>query len=135
MISKIETSMAPRAIGPYSQGTMATLEPHQKWIFVSGMLPINPETGKLVEGDIQTLTRQVIVNLEAVLKAGGSSLGQIVRTDVFLKDLKNDFLGLNEEYSKWFGTGVPPARQTIQVADLPLGARVEISCIAIALTT
>jgi 2-iminobutanoate/2-iminopropanoate deaminase len=131
MIHKIETSKAPKAIGPYSQGITTTLEPHQKWIFVSGMLPIHPETGKLVEGDIQTLTRQVLANLEAVLKAGGSSLEHVVRTDVFLIDLKNDFSGMNEEYSQWFTTGASPARQTIQVADLPLGARVEISCIAL----
>lgn len=128
MIKKINTSKAPAAIGPYSQAILAS---SQKLLFVSGMLPINPQSGKLIEGDIQTLTRQVIENLEAVIKEGGSSLEYVVRTDVFLKDLKNDFQGMNQEYSLWFKQENPPARQTIQVADLPLGSRVEISCIAI----
>jgi 2-iminobutanoate/2-iminopropanoate deaminase len=132
MIKKIETTQAPAAIGPYSQGIVTTIEPHQKMIFVSGMLPINPETGKLIEGDITTLTKRVMQNLEAILKAGGSSLANVVRTDVFLKDLKNDFAQMNEEYSRWFTDGVPPARQTVQVAELPLGSKIEISCIAIA---
>jgi 2-iminobutanoate/2-iminopropanoate deaminase len=132
MIKKIETSQAPAAIGPYSQGIVTTLDPHQKMIFVSGMLPINPETGKLIEGDIQILTRQVMQNLEAILKAAGSSLAHVVRTDVFLKDLKADFSKMNEEYGRWFTDGVPPARQTIQVSDLPLGSKIEISCIAVA---
>ncbi len=132
MIKKIETSKAPAALGPYSQGIVATFQPHQRMIFVSGMLPIHPESGKLIEGDIQQLTKRVMQNLEAILKAEGSSLAHVVRTDVFLKDLKRDFALMNEEYSRWFSDGVPPARQTIQVADLPLGAAIEISCIAVA---
>lgn len=100
-------------------------------IFVSGQLPIDPETGKLIEGDIKTLTKRVIDNLEAILQAAGSSLQQVVRTDVFLKDLKRDFAGMNEEYAKRFTHSAAPARQTIQVAELPLGALVEISCIAL----
>jgi 2-iminobutanoate/2-iminopropanoate deaminase len=132
MIKKIETSKAPAALGPYSQGIVATLQPHQKMIFVSGMLPINPDTGKLIDGDMLMLTRQVMQNLEAVLKAEGSSLTNVVRTDVFLKDLNTDFAKMNEEYARWFTDGVPPARQTIQVSDLPLGSKIEISCMAVA---
>ncbi len=130
MKRKISTSKAPAAIGPYSQGISISLDPSQKFLFVSGMLPLDPQTGKLVEGDIQILTRQVLMNLEAVLKEGGSSLAHVVRTDVFLKDLKNDFQGMNQEYSQWFNHDPAPARQTIQAADLPLGSRIEISCIA-----
>lgn len=125
---KLETSGAPRALGPYSQGVMI-LEP-KSLIFVSGQLPIDPKTGKLIHGDIKAMTKQVIDNIEAVLLTGGSSLDLVLRSDVFLKDLK-DFAAMNEEYAKRFNGPVPPARQTIQVADLPLGSPIEISCIAV----
>lgn len=131
MIKKITSSQAPAAIGPYSQGISVTLDASQKFLFISGMLPIDTHTGKLIEGDIQSLTRQVLMNLEAVLKEGGGSLADVVRTDVFLKDLKNDFQGMNQEYARWFPHEPAPARQTIQVAELPLGAKIEISCIAV----
>lgn len=125
---KLETSEAPRAIGPYSQG-IALQEP-RSLIFVSGQLPVDPKSGKLIEGDIQALTKQVIDNLEAVLLSGGSGLEHVVRTDVFLKDLK-DFAAMNEEYAKRFNGPIAPARQTIQVAALPMGSPIEISCIAV----
>ena len=131
MMHKISTEDAPKAIGPYSQGVSVTTLGGQRLIFVSGMLPIDPRTGKMVEGDIKLLTRQVILNLDAVLRADGSQLHNVVRTDVFLKDLKQDFAGMNEEYGQWFTGQVAPARQTIQVADLPMGSRLEISCIAL----
>ncbi len=130
-LNRIETTEAPKALGPYSQGVYVTSLGGQKLIFVSGMLPIDPSNGKLMEGEIKLLTRRVILNLEAILKAGGSNLHDVVRTDVFLKDLKQDFTSMNEEYAQWFTGQVAPARQTIQVADLPLGARIEISCIAV----
>ncbi len=123
---RIVTETAPRAIGPYSQAIAV-----QNMIFVSGQLPVDPKTGKLVEGDMALQTRQVIQNLEAILVAAGSSLSQVVRTDVFLKDLSRDFSTMNEEYARWFKGENLPARQTVQVAELPLGAPVEISCIAI----
>jgi len=126
---KIETTQAPKAIGPYSQG-IATSE-GQSFIFVSGQLPVDPISGKLIEGDIKALTKQVIDNIEAILTAGGSALDQVVRTDVFLKDLKRDFVSMNEEYAKRFVQAIAPARQTIQVAELPMGSLIEISCIAI----
>lgn len=122
---KIDTQEAPRAIGPYSQAVKTGSH-----VFVSGQLPIDPLSGKLVEREIRQQTLQVLKNLEAVLKAAGCSLSNVVRTDVFLKDLK-DFGVLNEEYAKYFTHETPPARQTIQVAALPLDALVEISCIAV----
>ncbi len=123
-IEKIETAQAPQAIGPYSQAVLAS-----PFLFVSGQLPIDPATGKLIESDIRLQTIRVLNNLEAILKAGSLGFQDVVRCDVFLKDL-NDFAIVNEEYAKWFKQPVPPARQTIQVARLPLDALVEISCIA-----
>lgn len=126
---KIETAQAPEAIGPYSQGIVTSAG--QVLVFVSGQLPVDPATGKLVEGDIKVLTKRVIDNIAAILAAGGSSLHQIVRAEVFLKDLKKDFAAMNEEYAKRFSPTTPPARQTIQVSDLPMGSPIEISCIAV----
>ncbi len=126
-IQKIETKKAPKAIGPYSQGIKTE---SAQLLFVSGQLPIDPNTGELVNGDITTLTKQVLDNIEAILKEGGSSFYQVVRVDIFLTDLKN-FTAMNEEYAKRFHPAHPPARQTIQVAALPKGAPIEISCIAI----
>lgn len=125
---KVETAEAPKALGPYSQAIIAQ---GSSLLFVSGQLPIDPKTGKLLEGDIKSLTKQVLDNIDAILKAGGSSFEQVVRTEVFLKDVKSDFAGMNEEYGKRFTGKMPPARQTIQVADLPLGSPIEISCIAL----
>lgn len=129
MKKKIETSNAPKAIGPYSQGIV--VEAGTGLLFVSGQLPVNPETGKLLEGDIQALTRQVIQNIEAILNAASCGLEDVIRTDVFLKDLKRDFAAMNEEYAKFFNGASPPARQTVQVSELPMGSPIEISCIAI----
>lgn len=127
LLQKIETTAAPKALGPYSQAV--ALQENRRLLFVSGQLPINPKTGTLITGDMRMLTKQVIDNLEAILHAGGSSLDRVVRVDVFLKDLK-EFSAMNEEYSKRFNGNITPARQTIQVADLPLGSPIEISCIA-----
>lgn len=124
MLQKVETDAAPKALGPYSQAVKAG-----DFLFVSGQLPIDPKTGLLVQGDIRDLTRMVIQNIEAILTAANSSLANVVRTDVFLTDL-SQFKAMNEEYSKFFGGPVFPARQTVQVAALPLGAVIEISCIA-----
>lgn len=126
-IKKIETTQAPKAIGPYSQAVLAS-----PFLFVSGQLPIDPATGKIVGQEIRLQINQVLNNLEAILKAGGCSFQEVVRCDLFLKDL-NDFAIVNEEYGKRFAQAVPPARQTIQVTRLPLDALIEISCIAILL--
>lgn len=126
LIKKIDTSKAPKAIGPYSQGIVAK----GQFVFVSGQLPIDPATGELVKGDIQTLTNRVLDNIAAILAASGCSFNEVVRVEVFLKDLK-DFAAMNTEYGKRFSPERPPARQTIQVSDLPKGAPIEISCIAV----
>jgi len=125
---KIETTQAPSAIGPYSQAIVAPQ--HAELIFVSGQLPVDPKKGILIEGDMKALTRQVIHNLEAILIAAGSSIANVVRTDVFLKDLKRDFASMNEEYATHFKGSAAPARQTVQVSELPMGSPIEISCIA-----
>jgi 2-iminobutanoate/2-iminopropanoate deaminase len=125
---KIETDQAPKAIGPYSQGV--SLSSTKEIIFVSGQLPIDPKTSKLIEGDMQAQTRLVIDNIEAVLKKAGSSLQHVLRVDIFLKDLKRDFKSVNEEYARRFISNPEPARQTVQVSELPLGAPIEMSCIA-----
>ena len=124
-IKKIETSEAPGAVGPYSQGIQ-----FDRLIFVSGQVPIDPKTGKLVQTDIKIQTDRVIENIRAVLKAAGSDLSRVVRCDVFLKDM-NDFKEMNEVYASKFVTDPRPARQTVQAGRLPLDAMVEISCIAI----
>lgn len=124
MLQRIDSSEAPKALGPYSQAVKCG-----NFLFVSGQLPIDPATCKLIEGDIQMLTRKVIENLEAILLKAGSNLVQVVRTDVFMTDL-TQFADMNEEYARAFKGPVHPARQTIQVAALPLGASIEISCIA-----
>lgn len=126
-LKKIQTAEAPAAIGPYSQGVAV---PSQSLVFVSGQLPVDSQTGKIVEGGMKEMTEQVILNLEAILKAAGSSLKDVIRTDVFLTDLEKDFKTMNEEYAKHFTGEISPARQTVQVVKLPLGASVEISCIA-----
>lgn len=122
---KIETTKAPKAIGPYSQAILT-----EQLLFVSGQLPIDPETGKLVESEIRIQTQRVLQNLEEVLKAAGCHFENVVRCDVFLKEM-GDFAAFNEIYGKKFNGEHPPARQTIQVAKLPLDALIEISCIAI----
>lgn len=128
-LRKVETVKAPKAIGPYSQGV--AVEAGKALLFVSGQLPVDPATGKLCEGDIKAMTKQVIDNLEAILLEGGSGLDLVVRTDVFLKDLKKDFGAMNEEYAKRFSGSAAPARQTIQASELPMGSPIEISCIAV----
>jgi 2-iminobutanoate/2-iminopropanoate deaminase len=123
-IEKIETQEAPGAVGPYSQGTQV-----DRFIFVSGQLPIDPKTGQMVEKNIKVQTERVIENIRAILKAAGSNLSQVVRCDVFLKDM-NDFKEMNEVYASKILSDPKPARQAVQVGRLPLDAMVEISCIA-----
>lgn len=122
--SVVATPAAPGAVGPYAQAIVT-----DTMVFCSGQVPLDPGTGKLVDGDIGAMTRQVLANLQAVLEAAGSSLDQVVKTTVFLTDL-GDFAAMNAAYSEVF-TSDPPARSTVQVAALPLGARVEIEAIAL----
>ncbi len=119
----VETSGAPAAIGPYSQGIACG-----GFLFCSGQIPLDPASGKMVEGGIEAQTERVLRNLEAVLAAGGSSLSAVVRTTVYLLDL-GDFPAMNAVYGTFF-PGDPPARATVQAAKLPAGARVEIDAIA-----
>lgn len=119
----ISTSKAPAAIGPYSQAI--------RWgqvLFVSGQIPIDPATGQIVAGDIETQTERVLKNLAAILEAAGSSLSQVLKTTVYLKDLE-EFVRMNEVYARFFGEQ-PPARATVQVARLPRDVRVQIEVIA-----
>jgi 2-iminobutanoate/2-iminopropanoate deaminase len=114
---------APKAIGPYSQAVRAG-----QLLFVSGQVPLDPATGQIVAGDIAAQTRRVFDNLGAVLKAGGRSFADVVRTTVFLADM-NDFAAVNDVYGTYFSEPYP-ARATVQVARLPKDARVEIDLIA-----
>lgn len=128
MLKKIQSKKSPKAIGPYSQAI--SIPANQRLIFVSGHLPIDPETGELVQGDIRVQTQRVLASLEAVLAEAGSSFDRVTRCDVFLKDIR-DFAAMNEEYAKKFNGEAPPARQTVEVSALPKGALIEISCIAV----
>ncbi|MBS0648369.1 MAG: hypothetical protein JSS10_03985 [Verrucomicrobia bacterium] len=121
---KIESENAPKAIGPYSQAVRAG-----QLLFVSGQLPINPATSKVEEISIEGQTRQVLANIKAVLEAAGCGFENVVRAEVYLKDLE-DFASMNKIYAESFTSEVKPARQALQVAKLPLDVRVEISCIA-----
>ncbi len=119
----VSTAAAPKAIGPYSQAVRAG-----GFLFCSGQIPLDPATGELVSGDIQTETRRVLDNLVAVLAAGGAKPADVVKTTIFLTDL-GDFAKVNEVYATYFGESLP-ARATVQVAALPRGVRVEIDCTA-----
>jgi 2-iminobutanoate/2-iminopropanoate deaminase len=123
MKQAVSSPDAPKAIGPYSQAVRAG-----QLLFVSGQVPLDPATGQLVNGDIAAQTRRVFDNLGAVLKAGGRSFADVVRTTVFLADM-NDFAAMNEVYGQYFSEPYP-ARATVQAARLPKDARVEIDVIA-----
>jgi 2-iminobutanoate/2-iminopropanoate deaminase len=124
-LQKILTDKAPTPIGPYSQAVVV----HEKMIFTAGQIPLDPSTGKIVDGDIKAQTRQVLKNLEAVLVAGGASLNSIAKTTVFLKDM-NDFAAMNEVYAEFLNAAAP-ARSAVEVARLPRDVRVEIEATAV----
>ncbi|EGL81857.1 endoribonuclease L-PSP [Caldalkalibacillus thermarum TA2.A1] len=121
-MKKVQTQDAPQAIGPYSQAVQVG-----SLLFTSGQIPLTPD-GKLVEGDVRAQTRQVLANLEAVLKAAGATLNDVIKTTVFIKDM-NEFAQVNEVYGEIFGEH-KPARSCVEVARLPKDVRVEIECIA-----
>ena len=118
----IHTNNAPGAIGPYSQGIIVG-----DFVYTSGQIPINPATG-VMETDIKLATKQSMENVKAILEAAGTSLENVVKTSIFLKDL-NDFAAVNEVYGTYF-TENPPARSCVQVAKLPKDAVIEIEAIA-----
>lgn len=123
-MKKISTDKAPAAIGPYSQAIEAN-----GFIFVSGQIPIDPATSEIVEDDIQIQTRRVLDNLGAILESADSDFSKVVKVEVFLSDI-NDFATVNEIYAEYFSTDPQPARQAVEVANLPKFVKIEISCIA-----
>ncbi|MDO5039331.1 RidA family protein [Clostridium sp.] len=120
----IKTDKAPAAIGPYSQGIKIG-----NLVYTSGQIPINPETKELVT-EIKAATKQSLNNIKAILEEAGTNMDKVIKTTVFVKDL-NDFAAVNEVYATFF-EGEPPARSCVQVAKLPLDAKVEIEVIALA---
>jgi 2-iminobutanoate/2-iminopropanoate deaminase len=123
-LSLVQTAAAPAAIGPYSQGIVVN-----GLFFSAGQIPLDPETGDLIEGDVKAQTERVLQNLGAVLDAAGSSFAQVVKTTVFLRDM-DDFAAMNEVYARVFADH-RPARSAVQVARLPRDARVEIELISV----
>ena len=123
-IFEVRTDEAPQAIGPYSQAVQAG-----QYLFVSGQLTIDPLSNKLIGNTIEEQTSQVLNNIESILRAQGLTLKDVVKAEVYLKDM-NDFKGMNSVYAERFSHKVKPARQAMQVGRLLLDALVEISCIA-----
>jgi len=121
----VQTDKAPKAIGPYEQAIKV-----DGFVFTAGQIPLDPKSGKIVEGGIAAQTRQVLENLKGVLIASGSSLERVVKATVFLKNMA-DFAAMNEVYAEYLGSA-KPARSTVAVAELPRGALVEIDLVALA---
>ena len=124
MKQPVQTTLAPAAIGPYSQAIQAG-----DTVYVSGQLPIDPATGQFAEGAIRDLTRQSLLNVQHILESVGLSMAHVVKTTVFLADM-NDFAGMNEVYAEFFAAPFP-ARSAVAVKTLPKGASVEIECVAV----
>ncbi|MBN2519222.1 MAG: RidA family protein [Bacteroidales bacterium] len=120
----ISSTKAPKAIGPYSQAVESN-----NMLFISGQVPINPGTGKIVEGGIKEQTSQVLENIKAILYEAGYSIDQVVKTTCFMSNLEN-FKEMNEVYAQLFKDN-PPARATIEVSGLPLGSLIEIEVFAV----
>ena len=120
----VHTEKAPKAIGPYSQAIRT-----ESMIYTAGQIGLDPATGELVAGGVEEQTRQVLLNIKSVVEAAGSTLANVVKTTVFLKDM-NDFSKMNPIYAEFFGEN-PPARSTIAVAGLPKGGLVEIEVVAL----
>ena len=124
MKTVVQIPGAPAPIGPYSQAILSN-----KTLYVSGQIPLDPLTGELVTSDIASATHRVLKNISALISEAGMTLDHVVKCSIFLKDL-NDFAVVNEVYASYFTT-LPPARETVQVAKLPLDVSIEISCIAV----
>lgn len=120
----IFTEKAPAPIGPYNQAVLAG-----NTLYVSGQIPVDPQTGEVVKG-VKEATKQVMENLKAVLEVAGATFENVVKTTIFLTDM-NDFAQVNAIYGEYFDDATAPARETVQVANLPKFVEVEISCIAI----
>lgn len=126
IISSLEVQTS---IGPYSQAVK--IKGNSSLIFVSGQLPIDAQTGKLIVGGIEQMTVRIIENIRAILQAGRSDLSLVIRTEVFLTDL-NNFSLVNGVYAKYFAGDNLPVRQSVEVSRLPMDSPIEISCIAMA---
>ncbi|MEO1401782.1 MAG: RidA family protein [Cyanobacteria bacterium J06635_1] len=123
----IKTDQAPAPVGPYNQAIAAS----GQMVFVAGQIPLDPGTGSIVgDGDVAAQTEQSLKNLTAILIEAGATLGDVVKTSVFLKDM-NDFAAMNAVYAKHFGDETAPARACVEVARLPKDVLVEIECIAV----
>lgn len=116
---------APKPIGPYSQAVKI-----DKTLYVSGQIPLNPHTGELVLDEIEKSTTRVLENIQALVSVAGMTMSDVVKVSIFLKDM-NDFSKVNAVYASFFSESYP-ARETVQVSELPMGVPIEISCIAIA---
>ncbi|MEE1963168.1 RidA family protein [Allomuricauda taeanensis] len=121
----INTSKAPAPIGPYNQAILVN-----GILYVSGQVPMDPSTGKLVEGDIKKETQQCMENLKAILEEAGMTFEDVVKASIFIKDM-HQFAQINEVYGSYFDADTAPARETVEVANLPRFVNVEISMIAI----
>jgi 2-iminobutanoate/2-iminopropanoate deaminase len=122
--SVVYSDQAPEPIGPYSQAIQAG-----NMLFISGQIAIERSSGNIISADIESETRQVMVNLEKILKAAGFDFSNVVKSSIFLKDM-NNFPKVNAIYGEYFKTN-PPARETVEVSRLPKDVNVEISCIAV----
>lgn len=120
----IHTENAPAAVGPYSQAVAIS-----NLVYTAGQIPLDPQTGKMIDGEISAQTERALLNLQAVLQAAGSSLADVIKTTVFLQDM-GEFGAMNAVYGRFFSEN-PPARSAVEVAALPLGARVEVEAVAI----
>ena len=121
----IKTPLAPAPIGPYNQAVLSG-----QTLYISGQTPINPANGELISGTIEEETHQVMKNLKAILEAAGATFEQVVKASIFVKDM-HQFKAINEVYASYFSAQTAPARETIEVANLPMFVNVEISMIAV----
>jgi 2-iminobutanoate/2-iminopropanoate deaminase len=127
--SALNVTGAPRPVGAYSQAQVVRLHGGNRMVYTAGQVGLDPASGALVTGGIAAETERVLANLDAVLRGAGLSLADVVKTTVFLADM-GEFQAMNQVYAKHF-TGDPPARTTVAVAGLPVGARVEIEAVAV----
>ncbi|HKL91266.1 RidA family protein [Muricauda sp. NFXS6] len=121
----INTPKAPAPIGPYNQAVLI-----KDTLYISGQIPIDPATGALVEGDIKAETKQSMENLKAILEEVGLTFEHVIKSSIFIKDM-NQFAQINEVYGTYFDADTAPARETVEVANLPKFVNVEISMIAV----
>ena len=121
----INTPKAPAPIGPYNQATLI-----KDTLYISGQIPIDPATGELISGDIKKETKQSMENLKAILEEAGMTFENVVKTSIFIKDM-HQFADINEAYGAYFDSDTAPARETVEVANLPKFVNVEISMIAV----